>query len=78
MLPTEYRVIAADLIDDWNGLAATDSLWDLDCGDVFDEIVRDARSRYDAAGLPVNDDVLLNTFQVVVATHALCARFEES
>lgn len=73
MIPLEIHQALEDYIDRWNLRGYDKHFWITDCADVFDEMIQDARAVLQYSGMPEEDEILFNFFQVVTLNFASMA-----
>jgi hypothetical protein len=69
-LPEAARTFVEGFIDRWNTRAYDRGFWQRDTGDVFDEIIDDARIVLRPLGLAADDEAAFNFFSIVVLNYA--------
>jgi len=62
--------------DSWNARAYTPAFWAQDCGNVFTEIIEEARRLLSLSNLPTDDETLFNVFQMVTLNFAYAASLQ--
>ena len=73
MLPASAQPLCEGFIDRWNERVYDREFWYLDTAEVSSNIVEDARSLLETAGVPTDDETLFNMFQIVVLSYAYSA-----
>jgi len=73
LIPDEMKVATEAFIDRWNERSRDRAFWQPDCADVFDEIVADARTTAQTAGVTADDELAFNLFNLVTLNFADCA-----
>ena len=73
MLSDEAGELAEDFIDRWNLRAHDQSFWQTDAASILDEITQDAKNILSEKDLPIDDEILLNFFNIVVLNYASSA-----